>query len=197
MCNNSSTGCNWAFLHKQPGLRSNVALGDSMPSLCKFRLIQPDVQQQFKQMRLGFLCTTNVKQAQMWFWVCICVVCAESDLIAICAMIGQIVAIGLFCLNSMDCARTWLYAQFVQMQFIIALCAIIVQIDAFRLFVHNQREMGSNVVLGFIMRSLCRKRFNSHMCNNSSNGCNWAFLLKQHGLRSNVTLGVIMPSLCE
>ena len=59
-------------------MRSNVALGDIVPSLCKYGLLQPYVQK-------------------------------------------------------------------------------IAEMDAFGLFVPNYREMGSNVVLGFMMRSLCIK----------------------------------------
>ena len=160
MCSNSSTGCDWAFQHKQLGLRSNVALGVIIPSLCKYGLIYAYVQLQLKWKHFGFLCMNSVKWARMWFQVLLCVVCVESDLTAISAIMVQIDAIGLFCINSMECSQ-WgfpcLYAQLVQIWLNIAKCALLVQMDAFGLFVHEQREMSSNVILGFITRSLCKK----------------------------------------
>ena len=59
-------------------------------------------------MHLGFLCINSMNWAEMWFEALLCVFCAESDLIAICAIMAQMDAIGLFCINRTDCAQMWL-----------------------------------------------------------------------------------------
>ena len=82
----------------------------------------------------------SVKWARMNFWVLLCLVCVESDLTAISAIMVQMDAIVRFCLNSMKCAQwgfSCLYASFVERWFIIAKCALIDQMDAFGLFVHT------------------------------------------------------------